>query len=88
MTASMITGVVPILITPFDSQGRIDSDSLQSLIDFNINSGVHGIGVANLIFLSAFILDDYAFSTEGIVGYSIGSKDIMYLYSKCHISNQ
>jgi len=47
MTASMITGVVPILITPFDSQGRIDSDSLQSLIDFNINSGVHGIGVAN-----------------------------------------
>jgi len=47
MTASIITGVVPILITPFDSQGRIDSDSLQSLIDFNINSGVHGIGVAN-----------------------------------------
>ena len=38
MTASIITGVVPILITPFDSQGRIDSDSLQSLIDFNINS--------------------------------------------------
>ena len=25
--------------------------------------------------LSAFILDAYAFSTEGIVGYSIGSKD-------------
>jgi 4-hydroxy-tetrahydrodipicolinate synthase len=47
MTASIITGVVPILITPFDSQGRIDSDSLQSLIDFNINSGVHGIGIAN-----------------------------------------
>ena len=29
----------------------------------------------NLIMLSAFILDAYAFSTEGIVGYSIGSKD-------------
>ena len=47
MTASIITGVVPILITPFDSQGRIDVDSLQNLIDFNINSGVHGIGIAN-----------------------------------------
>ena len=47
MIASTITGVVPILITPFDSQGRIDVDSLQSLIDFNINSGVHGIGIAN-----------------------------------------
>ena len=29
----------------------------------------------NLIMLSAFILDAYAFSTEGIVGYSIGSKN-------------
>ena len=47
MTTSTITGVVPILITPFDPQGRIDVDSLQNLIDFNINSGVHGIGIAN-----------------------------------------
>tara|TARA_Y100000590_G_C14936137_1_gene719470 strand:- start:40 stop:522 length:483 start_codon:yes stop_codon:yes gene_type:complete len=29
--------------------------------------------------LSAFILDAYAFSTEGIVGYSIGSKNIKLL---------
>ncbi len=33
----------------------------------------------NLIFLSAFVLDAYAFSTEGIVGYSIGSKNITLL---------
>ena len=33
----------------------------------------------NLIVLSAFILDAYAFSTEGIVGYSIGSKNILLL---------
>ncbi len=33
----------------------------------------------NLIFLSAFILDAYAISTEGIVGYSIGSKNITLL---------
>tara|TARA_B110000116_G_scaffold8420_1_gene7109 strand:+ start:67 stop:612 length:546 start_codon:yes stop_codon:yes gene_type:complete len=33
----------------------------------------------HLIFLSAFILDAYAFSTEGIVGYSLGSKNIKLL---------
>jgi len=33
----------------------------------------------NLVFLSAFILDAYAFSTEGIVGYSLGKKNL-YLF--------
>jgi dihydrodipicolinate synthase/N-acetylneuraminate lyase len=41
-----IRGVVPILVTPFDAEGRIDVDSLGSLIDFNIAAGVHGLGVA------------------------------------------
>ena len=31
----------------------------------------------NLVFLSAFILDAYAFSTEGMVGYSLGKKDLI-----------
>jgi MATE family multidrug resistance protein len=30
----------------------------------------------NLVFLSAFILDAYAFSTEGMVGYSLGKKEL------------
>jgi len=30
----------------------------------------------NLIFLSAFVLDAYAFSTEGMVGYSLGKRDL------------
>ena len=30
----------------------------------------------NLVFLSAFILDAYAFSTEGMVGYSLGKKKL------------
>lgn len=41
-----LSGVVPILVTPFDPAGRIDEDSLRSLIDFNIAAGVHGLGVA------------------------------------------
>ncbi len=39
-------GVFPILVTPFDEMGRIDEESLRRLIDFNINAGVHGLGVA------------------------------------------
>jgi dihydrodipicolinate synthase/N-acetylneuraminate lyase len=46
MTNKTLEGVVPILITPFDEKGRIDVDSLQSLIDFNIDAGVDGLGVA------------------------------------------
>jgi 4-hydroxy-tetrahydrodipicolinate synthase len=46
MSSSPIRGVVPILVTPFDGQGRIDEASLESLVNFNIAAGVHGLGVA------------------------------------------
>jgi len=46
MTTTSIRGVVPILVTPFDEQARIDEPSLRRLIDFNIAAGVHGLGVA------------------------------------------
>lgn len=44
--SSVIEGVVPILITPFFDDGSIDEASLRSLIDFNIDGGIHGLGVA------------------------------------------
>jgi 4-hydroxy-tetrahydrodipicolinate synthase len=46
MSFSSIRGVVPILVTPFDEDGRIDETSLKRLVDFNIAAGVHGLGVA------------------------------------------
>lgn len=39
-------GVVPILVTPFDKQDRIDEDSLRRLVDWCIDAGVHGFGIA------------------------------------------
>jgi 4-hydroxy-tetrahydrodipicolinate synthase len=39
-------GVFPILITPFDEDGRIDEESLRRLVEFNVEAGVHGLGVA------------------------------------------
>jgi 4-hydroxy-tetrahydrodipicolinate synthase len=37
---------VPILVTPFDAGERIDTESLRRLVEFNINAGVHGLGIA------------------------------------------
>src|ERR687886_2120593 len=39
-------GIFPILVTPFDEQERIDEDSLRGEVDFVIDAGVHGVGLA------------------------------------------
>jgi len=39
-------GVVTILVTPYDEQYRVDVESLQRLVEFNVQAGVHGLGVA------------------------------------------
>jgi 4-hydroxy-tetrahydrodipicolinate synthase len=39
-------GVFPILLTPFDEQGRIDEESLRREVEFNLEGGVHGLGLA------------------------------------------
>lgn len=46
MTPVKITGLVPILQTPFDSTGRIDSEGLRRVVDYNIEAGVDGLGIA------------------------------------------
>jgi 4-hydroxy-tetrahydrodipicolinate synthase len=46
MQADTMRGVFPILITPFDEHARIDEDSLRNLVEFNLQAGVHGLGIA------------------------------------------
>jgi 4-hydroxy-tetrahydrodipicolinate synthase len=46
MTAEPMRGVYPILVTPFEEDGQIDEESLRRLIDFDIEAGIHGLGVA------------------------------------------
>ncbi len=46
MPTSTMQGVYPILVTPFDEESQIDEESLRRLIDFNLDAGVHGLGVA------------------------------------------
>ena len=44
--ANTMQGVFPILVTPFDTDERVDEDSLRSVVEFNISAGVHGLGIA------------------------------------------
>ncbi len=46
MLAEPMRGVYPILVTPFHEDGAIDEESLRRLIDFNVDAGIHGLGVA------------------------------------------
>jgi len=46
MTGRAMQGVYPILVTPFDEGSKIDEESLRRLIEFNLEAGVHGLGVA------------------------------------------
>jgi dihydrodipicolinate synthase/N-acetylneuraminate lyase len=46
MATELMRGVYPILVTPFEEDGQIDEESLRRLIDFDIEAGVHGLGVA------------------------------------------
>lgn len=41
-----MTGVFTILVTPFDSASRIDEESLRRLVEFNLEAGVYGVGLA------------------------------------------
>ena len=42
----LLGGVYPILAMPYDAGGRIDVDVLRAEVEFMVESGVHGVGVA------------------------------------------
>ena len=46
---SDLTGVIPITATPFDAEGRLDEDSIVSLVEFGARCGVHGLNVLGIM---------------------------------------
>lgn len=46
MEKARMTGVYPILVTPFDQKSRIDEESVRTLVEYNLGAGVHGLGIA------------------------------------------
>lgn len=43
MPAAALHGIVPALITPLDDSGQVDEWSVQSLVEFQVDAGVHGL---------------------------------------------
>lgn len=41
----MIEGIAPIVFTPFDENGDIDAESLRKIVRFELDGGVHAIGI-------------------------------------------
>jgi 4-hydroxy-tetrahydrodipicolinate synthase len=46
MVDRTMRGVYPILAMPFDEKGRIDVEDLRREVEFAIEAGVHGLGIA------------------------------------------
>ena len=46
MNEQTMQGLFPILATPFDDDDRIDVEDLQREVEFSIEKGVHGLGIA------------------------------------------
>ena len=40
--SATLKGVMPALLTPFDRQQRLDTESLRRLVRFNIDQGIDG----------------------------------------------
>jgi 4-hydroxy-tetrahydrodipicolinate synthase len=47
--ARELHGVIPITATPFDARGRIDEDSIASLVEFEVRCGVQGLNVLGIM---------------------------------------
>jgi 4-hydroxy-tetrahydrodipicolinate synthase len=43
-----LAGIIPITATPFDEQGRIDEESIVTVVDFEVRCGVHGLTVLGI----------------------------------------
>ena len=43
MADEPICGILPIVYTPFDADGRVDEEDLERLVDYLIGQGVHGL---------------------------------------------
>lgn len=54
----MLEGIIPILFTPFGENGDIDADGLRRIVRFEVDGGVHAIGI------NGFASEAYKMSDE------------------------
>lgn len=86
-------GVFPILVTPFDEQARVDEESLRRLVEFNLDAGVHGLGVAlgseifrlseaELLHVTRIVVDQARGRVPVVINTGAQGTEIAVLYSR------
>jgi dihydrodipicolinate synthase/N-acetylneuraminate lyase len=93
MPTETMQGVFPILVTPFDDKGRIDEESLRALVDFNLDAGVHGLGVAigsemfkfneaERAAVTGIVIDQVRKRVPVVINTGAGGTDLAVFYSR------
>ena len=82
---SALTGIIPVVIVPFDETGAVDERALRRVVRFELDGGVHGIGVngfaseaykltdAERLQVAAAVADEVAGSVPLVIGIAPGS---------------
>ncbi len=63
----MLTGIAPILFTPFDENGAVDEAGLRRIVRFEVDGGVHAIGINGFASEAYKMTDDERRQTVAIV---------------------
>ena len=80
-------GIFPALLTPFDGQGRVDTEVLGRLVDYNLQKGVDGFYVAGST-AEVFLLDAKERLAVMEAGSSAGGKCTLIAHIGCISTKQ
>ena len=82
---SALQGIIPVVVVPFDDAGAVDERSLRNVVRFELDGGVHGIGVNGFaseaykltdderLRVAAVVADEVAGSVPLVIGMAPGS---------------
>lgn len=87
-------GIFTIMATPFSQEGQVDLESVRSLVEFNIEKGVHGITILGILGeahkltesererIIEVVVDQVSGRIPVVVGTSASGTDLAIQYSK------
>lgn len=70
----MLRGIMPILFVPFDAEGQVDEAALRRILRFELEGGVHGIGINGFASEAYKLSEAERLRTAEIVAHEIGGK--------------
>lgn len=70
----MLKGILPILFVPFDNVGQIDEAALRRIVRFELEGGVHGIGINGFASEAYKLSEAERLRTAEIVTHEVGGK--------------